>query len=104
MLDIVIIIAPVLVLGVIGAALYSGKGSFLIAGYNTMSEAEKAKFDEKKLCRAMGIFLFVLDAILALTLWSGVTNHMTVFAVSMALFFAAVIVGMILVNKAAKKE
>lgn len=32
-----------------------GRGSWLIAGYNTMSEEEKAKFDEKKLCRGMGV-------------------------------------------------
>ena len=28
-----------------------GKGAFLIAGYNTMSEKEKAKYDEKKLMK-----------------------------------------------------
>ncbi len=30
-----------------------GKGSFLIAGYNTMSKEEKAKYDEKKLLKHM---------------------------------------------------
>ena len=103
MLNILVSVAPVLIIGMIGAVLYSGKGSFLIAGYNMMSEAEKARFDEKKLCRAMGKFLFVLDAFLGLTLWSGITNHMTAFAVSLLLFFVAFIVGTILVNKAAKK-
>ncbi len=34
--------------------LFSGKGAFLIAGYNTASRAEKAMYDEKKLCRVMG--------------------------------------------------
>ena len=32
-----------------------GKGSFLIAGYNTSSKKEKQHYDEKKLCRLMGI-------------------------------------------------
>lgn len=103
MLDILISIAPVLIIGALGAVLYSGKGSFLIAGYNMMSEKEKAQYDEKKLCRAVGILLFVLDAFLGLVLWSGITNHMTVFVVSLVLFFPAFIVGMILVNKAAKR-
>ena len=39
--------------------LLCGKGAWLIAGYNTMSQAEKRRYDEKKLCRAMGIFLLL---------------------------------------------
>ncbi|WP_273477336.1 DUF3784 domain-containing protein [Faecalicoccus acidiformans] len=34
---------------------FMGKGSFLIAGYNTSGKAEKAKYDEKRLCRFVGI-------------------------------------------------
>ena len=30
--------------------LLRGKGAFLIAGYNTASPAQKAMYDEKKLC------------------------------------------------------
>ena len=37
--------------------LINGKGAFLIAGYNTMSKKEQAKYDEKALCRATGRFL-----------------------------------------------
>lgn len=33
---------------------YMGKGSFLIAGYNTSSQEEKGNVDEKKLCHVMG--------------------------------------------------
>ena len=35
---------------VMGIVLFCGKGSWLIAGYNTMSPQEKEKYDEKKLC------------------------------------------------------
>ena len=34
--------------------LLRGKGSFLIAGYNTASPAQKSMYDEKKLCRVTG--------------------------------------------------
>ena len=45
------------------AALFSrGKGAFLIAGYNTASQKEKAKYDEKALCRFMGKLMFALAA------------------------------------------
>lgn len=103
MLDILIPIAVVLILAILGAVLFSGRGAFLIAGYNTMSKEERAQFDEKKLCRAVGMFLFVLDALLGFVLWSGITGRMAVFAVAMILFFAAFIVGTILINRVAKK-
>lgn len=31
-----------------------GKGSWLIAGYNTASEKDRQKYDEKRLCRVIG--------------------------------------------------
>ena len=34
---------------------FTGHGSSLIAGYNTASKEEKAKYDEKKLCRTFGV-------------------------------------------------
>lgn len=98
-----VVLLPVVIIAILGAVLFSGKGAFLIAGYNTMSETEKAQFDEKKLCRAVGTLLFVLDALLGFILWSGITGRMTVFAVAMVLFFGVFIVGMILVNRVAKK-
>ncbi|MBL4933195.1 DUF3784 domain-containing protein [Clostridium paridis] len=44
----------------------SGKGGFLIAGYNTSSKEEKAKYDEKKLCRVMGIGMGIITIVLAI--------------------------------------
>ena len=35
-------------------AFLSGHGAFLIGGYNTASDEEKGKYDEKRLCRLMG--------------------------------------------------
>ena len=47
-----------------------GKGGFLIAGYNTANKEEKAKYDEKKLCRVMGIgtLLMTLSIVLGIIL------------------------------------
>lgn len=44
--------------------LLSGRGSFLIAGYNTASPEEKARYDEKKLCRIVGSCLLVIALLL----------------------------------------
>lgn len=48
---------------VLSVFLLIGKGGFLIAGYNTSSPEQKAKVDEKKLCRVMGAGMSVI------TLW-----------------------------------
>lgn len=44
---------------------YKGWSS-LIAGYNTSSKEEKAKYDVEALCSFMGKFMFVLGGILVL--------------------------------------
>ena len=49
------LIALFLVLGVL---LWNGKGAFLIAGYNTSSKEEKAKYNEKALCRFVAKLMF----------------------------------------------
>lgn len=52
---------------------WCGRGSWLIAGYNTMSEEEKAKFDEKKLCRGMGVgFGFITLLVLVSSIFANV--------------------------------
>lgn len=51
---------------ILSIVLLSGRGSFLIAGYNTADKEEKAKYDEKKLCRVMGAGMSVITVILLL--------------------------------------
>ena len=46
-----------IVMIVMSILLLMGKGGSLIAGYNTMSEMEKAQYDEVALCKFMGKIL-----------------------------------------------
>jgi hypothetical protein len=39
--------------------LISGRGGWLVAGYNTSSKEEKVKYNEKKLCRGLGVFIMI---------------------------------------------
>ena len=55
------------IFAVLSIILLSGHGSWFISGYNTASREEKEKYDEKKLCRTMGIGMSII-AILALTM------------------------------------
>lgn len=45
---------------VISIILLSGHGSWFISGYNTAPKEEKAKYDEKKLCRTTGFGMAVI--------------------------------------------
>lgn len=54
---------------VLSIILLSGRGSWLIAGYNTMSKEQQNKYDRKKLTRATGMLLIITSiAILSLGL------------------------------------
>ena len=53
--------------------LLTGRGGMLIAGYNTSSDEEKKKYDEKKLCRSMGVTMLII------TLGMGALTTVTYF-------------------------
>lgn len=56
-----IVVSIFAVSGIIfGIVLCCGKGADLIAGYNTASPTEKARWDEKALCRGVGVLLLVM--------------------------------------------
>ena len=52
---------------ILSIVLLSGHGADLIAGYNTASEAEKRKYDEKKLCRVTGAGVSVITVLMLAT-------------------------------------
>jgi len=56
-----IFLALVFLLWALGALLFSGRGGFLIAGFNTLTPEERAKYDQKALCRFVGKLLFALS-------------------------------------------
>lgn len=51
------------ILGIFAAAIRFGKASWLVAGYNTSSKAEKEKYDEIAMCRFVGNLMFTLAGI-----------------------------------------
>ena len=68
---------------VFSIVLLSGHGSWLISGYNIASKEEKEKYDEKKLCRIMGIGMSVITVlILVMGLFE---NYLPAFFVYIAL-------------------
>lgn len=57
---VVFVIVMTIIFLIIGIFLLQGKGSWLIAGYNTASPEEKAKYDKSKLCKVTAIICFVV--------------------------------------------
>ncbi len=49
---------------VLGLLLFRGRCSWMIAGYNTASDEERAKYDERKICRIAGITCQVVTLLL----------------------------------------
>ena len=74
---------------VLSIVLLSGHGSWFISGYNTATKEEKEKYDEKKLCRTMGIGMSVIAILLLI---------MGVFENILPAFFVYIALGIILVD------
>lgn len=55
------------VFAIMAIAFWNGKGSWLFAGYNTMSDEEKQKYDYKKLCRVMSCCVGIVDILLIMS-------------------------------------
>ena len=87
---------------ILGIVFLSGKGSFLIAGYNTASAAERAKYDEKALCKAMGWLMFGLAITWLIIAFNFLFESMTFLWVGLILFFVVAIVGVIYINVSKK--
>ena len=85
MIVFLIMIALFLVLGLIFSR---GKGAFLIAEYNTASKAEKARYDEKALCRFMGKIMFALAGCQGIMALGILVVGMWLFWVGIAAFLA----------------
>jgi len=83
---------------VLGSVFMSGKGAWLIAGYNTSSAYEKSRTDEKALCRFMGKSMFVLAACWIPICLSAVIDKMWLLWAGLGLFFIAVMVIVIYAN------
>ena len=82
----------------LGIVFSLGKGAKLIAGYNTASPSEKAKYDEKKLCKGVGKLMFIIAGCWVVLAAGSITNNMALHYVGLCLLIFAVIGGIIYMN------
>ena len=87
---------------VLGIVFLCGKGSFLIAGYNTMTPQEKAEWDEKALCKAVGVMMFVIAAWFTVIWLSSWLHNYILLTVGILSFIVAVIGYAVYINTSNK--
>ena len=93
---IIFIICDISMIG-IGVLFLTGNGAGLIAGYNTSSEAERSRYDEKKLCRYMGFLMLALAACWLIAAF-GLLLSTVLFWIGLAPFLAVCFGGVIYLN------
>ena len=83
----------------LGILFASGKGADLIAGYNTAAPEEKAKTDEKKLLKAMSVFMFVLAGCFFVSALSQLLHVKSLLWIGQASFAVSLVAGLVFLNK-----
>lgn len=89
---------------IVAIVLLSGRGSWMLAGYNTAPKEKKEQYDEKKLCRITGAGMLVIG--LAALLMFVFQDSLPAYVANIfgGLVFVIVIVILILDNTVAKKK
>ena len=95
---------PVFALFLVLSILFlSGHGAGLIAGYNTASEEEKSKYDEKKMCRVTGVGMSVITVLIfVMAKWDEVLPASFAY-VALGIILAVSLIIIILLNTICKK-
>lgn len=97
----------------VGIFLFKGKAAWLIAGYNSLSEEEKKKYDKKTICRTAGFICFVCFVTLCVITYIAhkansdmidETSMITVAVVLLAILIMAIITVGLYVTKRNKKN
>jgi len=82
----------------LGIIFRTGRGASLIAGYNTMSEADKAAYDRRALLKFMGYMMFFLSFSLILSLIGELYQLKYLIYAGFLMFFITIIFIVIFMN------
>ena len=96
--DLIISLGGILLLLALGLYLLQGKGAMLIAGYNTMPEEEKEKYDEVALCKATGKLVLGLTFTIALISLGDLLQMDGLILAGVVLMVIMIVFGLIYMN------
>lgn len=94
-----IVFIPVLIMDIV---LLTGHGADLVAGYNTASPSEKAKWNTKAMCRAVGVLLLVIILCTALMVLGAVLDRTSLIWGGGILCAAATVGGIFYLNTSSR--
>lgn len=78
-------------IALLGVLLFTGHATGLIAGYNTLSEEERARYDKRALGRFMGRVMFVVAGCLCLFAASDIWPGNGLFGIGLTLLVATLV-------------
>ena len=93
---ILIISIPFLIFAII---LSKGKGAFLLSGYNTLPDSEKAQYDEVALCKFMGKIMYGISFSLLLFALSEMLANQVLLSIGLILLISLIIFAVVYSNK-----
>ena len=83
---------------VLGVFLLNGRGMFLIAGYNTLSKEEKAKYNKLALSKFYGKTILALSVSMVFWLLSDILQTDILFIIGLILFTGIIIFSLVYSN------
>ncbi|MBM7694761.1 putative membrane protein [Peribacillus deserti] len=92
---ILIISIPFFIFAII---LSKGKGASILAGYNTMSDSEKAQYNEVALCKFMGNIMYGISFSIILFALSEMLEKQGLFIIGLILLFTLIIFALVCFN------
>ena len=96
------IIAALLFL-ILGIVFVCGKGTFLIAGYNTLSEEKKARYDARKILRDMSRMIFSCVGCMAVGILGSIVDAPWLAALGIVLTAPVIVFFLIRINQESKR-
>ncbi|MCP3764837.1 DUF3784 domain-containing protein [Domibacillus sp. A3M-37] len=90
-----IILIPFLIFTVL---LSKGKGASLLAGYNTMSDSEKAQYNEIALCKFMGKIMYGISLSILLLALSEILEKRVLFIIGLILLLTLIVFTLVYSN------
>lgn len=82
----------------LGLAFYRGRGLNLAAGYNTMSKAEKARYDQARLGKFMGKLMFAVAGANLVMALGPLLDNLLFLWLGLGLMMAVIVAGVVYAN------
>ena len=96
------IIAALLFL-VLGIVFACGKGTFLIAGYNTLPEEKKARYDARRILKSMSRMMFSCVGCMAVGILGSIADAPWLVVLGIVLTVLVIVFFLIRINRESKR-